>query len=209
MQTAVTIPHPTVIEIKDEEIENNKDEEGKNEEYQQVSEVDDDTNNDDFDCSLPPHKGVDLTIEEVVFENTTSDLKKDKDEQVSFYRQDIVSTSQNMDPVIKQCFSRRHLEQVVFEGVRNALLAWERADLRVPEGLRPLIDLSLGVNFPLKSPAYEINKVFEIWNTGCTDNRLDHTPDSSSTATTAPKTASANRSLLPDLSLDASLNTVW
>ncbi|GJY68691.1 hypothetical protein Tco_0471673 [Tanacetum coccineum] len=47
----------------------------------QVSEADDDTNNDDFRCSLPPHKGVDLTVEEVVFENTTSDLKKDKDEQ--------------------------------------------------------------------------------------------------------------------------------
>ncbi|GKE11149.1 hypothetical protein Tco_1414700 [Tanacetum coccineum] len=44
---------------------------------------------------------------------------------------------------------------------------------------------------------------------GCTDNHLDHTPNSSSTATTAPKTASAKRSLLPDLSLDASLDTVW
>ncbi|GKA45256.1 3-hydroxy-3-methylglutaryl-coenzyme A reductase [Tanacetum coccineum] len=44
---------------------------------------------------------------------------------------------------------------------------------------------------------------------GCIDNRLDHTPDSSSIATTAPKTASAKRSLLTDLSLEASLDTVW
>ncbi|GJV90681.1 hypothetical protein Tco_1538494 [Tanacetum coccineum] len=50
-------------------------------EMQQVSKVDDDNNNDDFDCSFPPHKGADLTVENVVFENTTSDLKKDKDEQ--------------------------------------------------------------------------------------------------------------------------------
>ncbi|GJZ50334.1 hypothetical protein Tco_0604524, partial [Tanacetum coccineum] len=44
-------------------------------------EVDDDTNNDDFGCSLPPHKGVALTVEEVVLENIKSDLKKDEDEQ--------------------------------------------------------------------------------------------------------------------------------
>ncbi|GJV80099.1 hypothetical protein Tco_1515969, partial [Tanacetum coccineum] len=67
-----------VKKVDDQEIENNKDEEGKNEEDQQVSETDDNTNNDVFDCSLPPYKGVDLTVEEVVFENTTLDLKKDE-----------------------------------------------------------------------------------------------------------------------------------
>nr|GEV55954.1 putative reverse transcriptase domain-containing protein [Tanacetum cinerariifolium] len=65
-----------VKKADDQEIENIKDEEGKNDEDQQVYEADDDTDNDDFDCSLPPHKGVDLTIEVVVFENTTSDFKK-------------------------------------------------------------------------------------------------------------------------------------
>ncbi|GJT33760.1 retrotransposon protein, putative, ty1-copia subclass [Tanacetum coccineum] len=44
-------------------IENIKDEEGKNNKDQQVFEADDDTNNDDFGCSLSPHKGVDLTVE--------------------------------------------------------------------------------------------------------------------------------------------------
>ncbi|GKE89211.1 hypothetical protein Tco_1566686, partial [Tanacetum coccineum] len=83
-----------VKKVDDQEIENNKDEEGKNEEYQQVSEVDDDTNNDDFDCSLPPHKGVDLTIEEVVFENTTSDLKKDKDEQGKKRKKRVITFSE-------------------------------------------------------------------------------------------------------------------
>nr|GEW06482.1 hypothetical protein [Tanacetum cinerariifolium] len=49
-----------VKKVDDQEIENIKDEEGKNAQDQQVSKVDDDTNNDDFDCLLPPHKGVDL-----------------------------------------------------------------------------------------------------------------------------------------------------
>ncbi|GJS81948.1 lipoyl synthase, chloroplastic [Tanacetum coccineum] len=44
-------------------------------------EADDDTNKDDFGCSFPPHKGVDLTVEEVVLENIKSDLKKHEDEQ--------------------------------------------------------------------------------------------------------------------------------
>ncbi|GKD99258.1 hypothetical protein Tco_1387242 [Tanacetum coccineum] len=72
-----------VKKADDQEIENIKDEVGKIVEDQQVSEADDDTNNDDFSCSLPPHKGVDLTVEDVVFENIKSDLKKDEDEQVS------------------------------------------------------------------------------------------------------------------------------
>ncbi|GKE74713.1 hypothetical protein Tco_1536754, partial [Tanacetum coccineum] len=83
-----------VKKVDDQEIENNKDEEGKNEEYQQVSEADDDTNNDDFDCSLPPHKGVDLTVKEVVFENTTSDLKKDKDEQGKKKKKRVITFSE-------------------------------------------------------------------------------------------------------------------
>ncbi|GJT99987.1 hypothetical protein Tco_1110326 [Tanacetum coccineum] len=58
---------------------------------QQVSEVDDDTNNDDFDYSLPPHKGVILTVEEVVFDNTTSDLKKDKDEQGKIKKKGVIT----------------------------------------------------------------------------------------------------------------------
>ncbi|GKA02964.1 hypothetical protein Tco_0675745 [Tanacetum coccineum] len=66
-----------VKKANDQEIKNIQDEEGKNID-QQVSEAGDDTNNDDFDCSLPPYKGVDLTVEEVVFENTTLDLKKDE-----------------------------------------------------------------------------------------------------------------------------------
>nr|GEV80794.1 putative reverse transcriptase domain-containing protein [Tanacetum cinerariifolium] len=70
-----------VKKADDQEIENIKDEEGKIVEDQHVSKADDDTNNDDFGCSLPPHKGVDLTVEEVVFENIKSDLKKDEDEQ--------------------------------------------------------------------------------------------------------------------------------
>ncbi|GKA72683.1 hypothetical protein Tco_0778899 [Tanacetum coccineum] len=70
-----------VKKVDDQEIENVKDEEGNNAQDQQVSKVDDDTNNDDFDSSLPPHIGVDLSAEKVVFKNTTIDLKKDKDEQ--------------------------------------------------------------------------------------------------------------------------------
>nr|GEY41094.1 hypothetical protein [Tanacetum cinerariifolium] len=53
-----------VKKADDQEIENIKHEEGENVEDQQVSETDDDTNNDGFGCSLPPHKGVDLTVEE-------------------------------------------------------------------------------------------------------------------------------------------------
>ncbi|GJW02180.1 hypothetical protein Tco_1561036 [Tanacetum coccineum] len=64
-------------------VDTNVDEKGKNIEDHQVSEADDDTNKDDFGCSLPPHKGVDLTVEEVVLENIKLDLKKDEDEQVS------------------------------------------------------------------------------------------------------------------------------
>ncbi|GJY87828.1 hypothetical protein Tco_0502456 [Tanacetum coccineum] len=70
-----------VKKADDQEVENVKDEEGKNVKDQQVSKADDDANNNDFGCSLPPYKGVDLTVEEVIFENTKSDLKKDKDEQ--------------------------------------------------------------------------------------------------------------------------------
>nr|GEZ20063.1 polypyrimidine tract-binding protein homolog 3 [Tanacetum cinerariifolium] len=70
-----------ITEADDQEIENIKDKEDKIVEDQQVSKADDDTNNDNFGCSLPPHKGVDLTVEEVVFENIKSDLKKDEDEQ--------------------------------------------------------------------------------------------------------------------------------
>ncbi|GJV83041.1 polypyrimidine tract-binding protein homolog 3 isoform X1 [Tanacetum coccineum] len=69
-----------VKKVDDQEIENNKDEEGTNAEDQQVFEADDDTNNDDFSCSFPPHKGVDLTVEEVILENIKSNLKKDEDE---------------------------------------------------------------------------------------------------------------------------------
>nr|GEV59482.1 hypothetical protein [Tanacetum cinerariifolium] len=69
-----------VKKADDQDIENIKDEECKIFEDQQVSETDDDTNNDDFGCSLPPHKGVDLTVEELVFENVKSDLKKNEDE---------------------------------------------------------------------------------------------------------------------------------
>nr|GEV95074.1 hypothetical protein [Tanacetum cinerariifolium] len=47
---------------------------------QQTIDVESTSNNDDFGCSLPPYKGADLTIGDVVFENTKSDLKKDKDE---------------------------------------------------------------------------------------------------------------------------------
>ncbi|GKA81648.1 hypothetical protein Tco_0788340 [Tanacetum coccineum] len=78
----------------DQEIENVKDEEGKNVQDQQVFETDDDTNNDDFDCSLPPHKRVDLTVEEVVFENTTSDLKKDKGEQGEKKKKGVITFSE-------------------------------------------------------------------------------------------------------------------
>nr|GEX18953.1 hypothetical protein [Tanacetum cinerariifolium] len=67
--------------ITEAHIENIQDEEGKNVEDQNISEADDDTNIDDFGCSLPHHKGADLTVEEVVLENIKSDLEKDEDEQ--------------------------------------------------------------------------------------------------------------------------------
>ncbi|GKC31384.1 hypothetical protein Tco_1038678, partial [Tanacetum coccineum] len=70
-----------VKKANDQEIENIKDEEGKNAEDQQVSKADNDTNNDDFGCSLPSHKRPDLTVEEVVLKNIKSDLKNDEDEQ--------------------------------------------------------------------------------------------------------------------------------
>nr|GEW67591.1 hypothetical protein [Tanacetum cinerariifolium] len=54
-----------VKKADDQEIENIKEEEGKIVKDQQVSEADDDTNNDDFGCSLPSYKMVDLTVEEV------------------------------------------------------------------------------------------------------------------------------------------------
>ncbi|GKA88979.1 hypothetical protein Tco_0810791 [Tanacetum coccineum] len=47
----------------DQEIKNIQDEEDKNVEDQQVS--DDDTNIDYFGCSLPHHKGADLTVKEI------------------------------------------------------------------------------------------------------------------------------------------------
>ncbi|GKD28801.1 hypothetical protein Tco_1239579 [Tanacetum coccineum] len=62
-------------------VDANVDEEGENVEDQQVSEADDDTNIDDFGCSLSHHKGADLTVEEVELENIKSDLKEDEDEQ--------------------------------------------------------------------------------------------------------------------------------
>nr|GEZ67786.1 hypothetical protein [Tanacetum cinerariifolium] len=70
-----------VKKADDQEIENIKDEEGKIVEDQQVSEADNDINNDEFGCSLPHHKRVDLTVENVVFKNIKSDLKKYEDEQ--------------------------------------------------------------------------------------------------------------------------------
>nr|GEV27002.1 zinc finger, CCHC-type [Tanacetum cinerariifolium] len=57
-----------VKKADDQEIKNIKYEEDKIVEDQQVSEADDDTNNDDFGCSLSPHKGVDLTVEEHTLE---------------------------------------------------------------------------------------------------------------------------------------------
>ncbi|GKC47141.1 hypothetical protein Tco_1064863 [Tanacetum coccineum] len=62
-------------------VDANVDEEGKNVEDQQVPEADDDTNIDDFGCSLSHHKGADLTVEEVVLKNIKSDLEEDEDEQ--------------------------------------------------------------------------------------------------------------------------------
>ncbi|GJV27582.1 hypothetical protein Tco_1384030 [Tanacetum coccineum] len=70
-----------VKKADDQEIENIQDEEGENVEDQQVSEADDDTNIDDFGCSLSHHKGADLTVEEVELKNIKSDLKEDEDEQ--------------------------------------------------------------------------------------------------------------------------------
>ncbi|GJY41854.1 hypothetical protein Tco_0429124 [Tanacetum coccineum] len=65
----------------DQEIEIIQDAEGKNVEDQQVSEADDDTNIDDFGCSLPHHKGADLTAEEVVLKNIKSYHEEDEDKQ--------------------------------------------------------------------------------------------------------------------------------
>ncbi|GJZ01251.1 hypothetical protein Tco_0519212 [Tanacetum coccineum] len=62
-------------------VDANVDEEGKNVEDQQVFEADNDTNIDDFGCSLSHHKGDDLTVEKVVLENIKSDLEEDEDEQ--------------------------------------------------------------------------------------------------------------------------------
>ncbi|GJW90029.1 hypothetical protein Tco_0167582 [Tanacetum coccineum] len=70
-----------VKKANDQEIENIHDEEGMNVKDQQVSEADDDTNIDDFGCSLPHHKEADLTVEEVVHENIKSDLEEDENEQ--------------------------------------------------------------------------------------------------------------------------------
>ncbi|GJR20475.1 hypothetical protein Tco_0969002 [Tanacetum coccineum] len=64
-----------VKKANDLEIKIIQDEEGKNAEDQQVSEADDDTNIDDFGCSLPHHKGADLTVEEVVLKNIKSDRR--------------------------------------------------------------------------------------------------------------------------------------
>ncbi|GJZ35975.1 hypothetical protein Tco_0581792 [Tanacetum coccineum] len=50
---------------------------------QEEPEADDDTNINDFGCSLPHHKGVDLTVEEVLLENIKSDLEEDEDDQDS------------------------------------------------------------------------------------------------------------------------------
>ncbi|GJU62370.1 hypothetical protein Tco_1244205 [Tanacetum coccineum] len=80
-----------VKKADDEEIKTVKDEERKNVEDQQVSKADDDTNNDDFDCSLPPHKWVNLTVEKIVFENTTSDLRRTRMSNFHVDRQDIVT----------------------------------------------------------------------------------------------------------------------
>nr|GEW61362.1 hypothetical protein [Tanacetum cinerariifolium] len=70
-----------VKKADDQVIQNIQDEEGKNVEDQQVSEADDDTAIDDFGCSLPHHKGVDLTVKVVVLENIKSDLEEDEDEE--------------------------------------------------------------------------------------------------------------------------------
>ncbi|GJY29825.1 hypothetical protein Tco_0405592 [Tanacetum coccineum] len=81
---AIDINHKDEVydaKADDQEIENIQDEEGKNVEDQQVSKADDDTNIDDFGCSLPHHKGADLTVEDVVLENIKSDREKDEDEQ--------------------------------------------------------------------------------------------------------------------------------
>ncbi|GJY53993.1 hypothetical protein Tco_0445657 [Tanacetum coccineum] len=90
-----------VKKADDEEIKTVKDEERKNVEDQQVSKADDDTNNDDFDCSLPPHKGVNLTVEKIVFENTTSDLRRTRMSNFHVDRQDIGSQVKTWDPGIK------------------------------------------------------------------------------------------------------------
>nr|GEU95808.1 hypothetical protein [Tanacetum cinerariifolium] len=51
-----------VKKADDQEIQNIQYEEGKNVEDQQVSKADDDTDIDDFSCSLPHHKWADLTV---------------------------------------------------------------------------------------------------------------------------------------------------
>ncbi|GJS31660.1 hypothetical protein Tco_0492280 [Tanacetum coccineum] len=94
-----------VKKADDQEIKNIKDEEGKNIKDHQVFEADDDTNKDDFGCSLPPHKEVDLTVEEVVLENIKSDLKKDEDEQEKFKEEYGILKLRE--------FSRHHLEDKV------------------------------------------------------------------------------------------------
>nr|GEY30698.1 hypothetical protein [Tanacetum cinerariifolium] len=124
----------------DQEIKNVKDEDGTNVQDQQVFEADDDTNNDDFDCSLPPHKGVNLTVKEVVFENTTSDLKKDKDEYSGAMAQAITPKSAATSAKVlwhQNCYDTTFSLLLRKISMRHLLLKLEL----LKEKLRQLVDI--------------------------------------------------------------------
>nr|GEV07513.1 UDP-glycosyltransferase 85C2-like [Tanacetum cinerariifolium] len=108
-----------VKKVDDQEIENIQDEEGKNVEDQQVSEADDDTNINDFGCSLSHYKGADLTVEEVVLENIKSDFEEDEDKQGLIYDTD--AEPELDEPVDKLVYPDRG-EALVIQGVLNVVV---------------------------------------------------------------------------------------
>nr|GEW88594.1 hypothetical protein [Tanacetum cinerariifolium] len=142
-----------VKKADDQEIENTKDEEGKIVEDQQVSEADDDTNNDDFGCSLPPHKGVDLTVKEVVFENIKSDLKKDEDGQAP--------------TTLGESFSIARIIEVRFETIAGKKLNIEKINIVLswPSEEAPLVikgSLDANEDIGVVEVSSAIDNVFDI-----------------------------------------------
>nr|GEV49843.1 hypothetical protein [Tanacetum cinerariifolium] len=102
---------------------------------QEEPEADDDTNLDDFGCSLSHHKGADLTVEEVVLENIKSDFEEDEDKQAEarFTDLQLLEFLRSYPSTLGEAFFRARITEACFENENNQVVDANVGDQEEPE----------------------------------------------------------------------------